>query len=353
MPVTAATAVQCCPPGLKALNPYLTRARDFAERNPTLSYYCLKYAIEQGMTTMQGLPPDQKGAAGIFLGDLMTFLEADKATSAAETDEEAIDWIKQTALLLFKRADDWEKSGRADKSVVTTFYSASVLMEVLKQFGPLEPRIADMWKYARYTSSQIKKALDSGVPYVSPNAGEDQQPAAAAAPATPDPYAAQPPPPSHPPPQRVQQQPVTIPLHPIAPAQAPASSDQQLEDLLKGIATRPASPPAVAAPQPPMPEVQAHRDVMAAAAREQELQRKVVELTRQRDQLLQQLQSGGGGSSAAGVCAQRPGFDPTLDHTMEAQRLAKFAVSALQFKDVTTARTNLTQALNVINTGKP
>eukprot|EP00755_Sulcionema_specki_P024404 Sspe_Gene.14906::Locus_5172_Transcript_1_1_Confidence_1.000_Length_1006::g.14906::m.14906/K12199/VTA1, LIP5; vacuolar protein sorting-associated protein VTA1 len=159
-----------CPPSLKALQPYLIRAHDFAAKSPLIAYFCKAYAIQLGIPLLQNITDqEESGEASKFLMQLMDLLEEEKKQLSVPSDEEASEMLLRTALLLFKRADDKERASDVSDAVVKMFSTSAVLMEVMKQFGELDPEVVDKIKYARYTASQVKKALDSKKQYVSPN----------------------------------------------------------------------------------------------------------------------------------------------------------------------------------------
>ena len=46
--------------------------------------------------------------------------------------------MESFALEVFQKADDQDRSGRANKTTARTFYAASTFMEALAQFGEVE-----------------------------------------------------------------------------------------------------------------------------------------------------------------------------------------------------------------------
>ena len=56
--------------------------------------------------------------------------------------------------------------------------------------------------------------------------------------------------------------------------------------------------------------------------------------------------------SVSSLAQQVEGMTLTPDQTTKAQKYCKYAISALDYDDLNTARLNLTKALNLINTGR-
>eukprot|EP00947_MAST-08B_sp_MAST-8B-sp1_P006502 g6502.t1 len=115
-------------------------------------------------------PTDSQG----FLMELMTRLEADKKQIPAYQPEEAKEFVKSFALNVFKRADDEDREGRANKQTAKTYYAAASFFDVMKQFGELDEDVAQMCKYAKWKTTDIMKALKEGrKPQPGPPGGED------------------------------------------------------------------------------------------------------------------------------------------------------------------------------------
>ena len=56
--------------------------------------------------------------------------------------------------------------------------------------------------------------------------------------------------------------------------------------------------------------------------------------------------------SVSSLAQQVEGMTLTPDQTTKAQKYCKYAISALDYDDLNTARLNLTKALNLVNTGR-
>eukprot|EP00993_Chasmostoma_nieuportense_P001586 NODE_2454_length_1172_cov_10.474641_g2338_i0.p1 GENE.NODE_2454_length_1172_cov_10.474641_g2338_i0~~NODE_2454_length_1172_cov_10.474641_g2338_i0.p1 ORF type:complete len:254 (+),score=57.93 NODE_2454_length_1172_cov_10.474641_g2338_i0:231-992(+) len=107
---------------------------------------------------------------------IMDELEAEKPAVAGLSNDEARNVVSNYAMLLFKKADDKEVAGVGDKITLQLFYVASLLMEVTKQFGDMEPDIQEKQQYAKWKAADIKKCLDQGIPYTRPQVEQDPPP---------------------------------------------------------------------------------------------------------------------------------------------------------------------------------
>ncbi|PWV15957.1 hypothetical protein C3747_26g229 [Trypanosoma cruzi] len=273
------------------LRPYLQRADEFDKVQPAISYFLRTHVAHLAMK--QRKKDDPVGTQ--YLRQLLQVLEAEKQRLGQEvTEVDGRTVLTKTALTLFSKADDAERSGApAEMGLVRLFFTASILLDATAQFsenGELDPIAAKRRDYARYIAVRMKKAIESGTPYESPNAPEtsggldemfsedasddkrtqEQQPGFPASMYHPMMTPEQPPPPPPPPPYQ--------PPNP--------------------------SPP----PQPPAPAV----PMMVPNA-----------------------------SSVAD--------GPSMDAMISAQKCAKQAVSALQFYDHATARKQLLTALKFLD----
>eukprot|EP00667_Euglena_gracilis_P027741 EG_transcript_34642 len=151
-----------CPPQLKVCLPYLQRHQELAKRDPAVAHYCKYYAVRVGYDALK--KGDEEGTR--FLTTLMDELEREKGAVAHLSDDQGQALVHNYALLLFGKADERERQGIGDKVTMQLFFAASVLMEVAKQFGELQPVLAEKQTYAKWKVTQIKKAVDQGIPYV-------------------------------------------------------------------------------------------------------------------------------------------------------------------------------------------
>jgi vacuolar protein sorting-associated protein VTA1 len=154
------------------VRPFLLRSREFADKEPLVSYFLCTHVA---FICMQHRKKEDK-AGTAFLMTLLEALESDKAKLGTQLDGvNGRTTLTRFALMLFARADDAERTGNANLNIVRTFYTAAVLFEATAQFtddGAMDSIAAQKCKYAKYIAARMKKALDAGEPYVSPNKTE-------------------------------------------------------------------------------------------------------------------------------------------------------------------------------------
>eukprot|EP00124_Ichthyophonus_hoferi_P003167 Ihof_evm3s260 gene=Ihof_evmTU3s260 len=151
------------PPVLKNIGSYLDRAQEFRGRDPVVSFYCRRYALEL-VVKDHGRTKD-KAVMKVLLG-LMDEVEQEKAELGAR--EELADslagqvYVEDFALKLFKHADNQDRNGKGDKNTAKVFLAASLVMDVLQTFGELSPEIDEKRKYSKYKTVYITKCLREG-----------------------------------------------------------------------------------------------------------------------------------------------------------------------------------------------
>ncbi|KAH8617009.1 putative Vta1 like [Trypanosoma vivax] len=156
------------------VRPFLQRAEEFQQRVPVVAYFLRTHAAYLAL----GLRSKGNSEGADFIRKLFGVLELEKQNLQEElngVDGRTV--LTQYALMLFSKADDEERSEgvTATANLAHLFFTASLLFEATAQFtedGALDPIAAEKRNYARYVAVRIKKALDSGVPYVSINAGK-------------------------------------------------------------------------------------------------------------------------------------------------------------------------------------
>jgi vacuolar protein sorting-associated protein VTA1 len=302
------------PPELKLLQPYLRTAHDFQARDPVVSYYCSLYAIQEGLRTGGNKQPAGKA----FLLNLMDNLEEIKKRLS---DNEAITseivgqaHVEDKALKLFVYADTEDRAAKFGMNVVKSFYTASILFDVLKQFGEVSPEIVAQQKYAKWKATYIRNCLKTGeIPIAGPmpknDEDEDVTPAFLSNPM---------PPPS---------------------SGLGYGNENSTEIGFSGFE----KPAAVEPPQLPistLPSSYGYPSVNAHASVDNKISQPAPD------------------ASASGTTGATPqpvpsGYLPYDSKRSErVAKLCKFTTSALNYEDVKTAVDCLTKALNLLTTGK-
>ncbi|XP_068932979.1 vacuolar protein sorting-associated protein VTA1 homolog isoform X1 [Petaurus breviceps papuanus] len=295
------------PPQFKSVQHHLRTAQEHDKRDPVVAYYCRLYAMQTGMKIDSKTPECRK-----FLSKLMDQLEALKKQLG---DNEAITQeivgcahVESYALKMFLYADNEDRAGRFHKNMIKSFYTASLLIDVLTVFGELTDENMKHRKYARWKATYIHNCLKNGeTPQAGPvgmdeESNDEENEEAGTSPQ-----------PTHPP-QRSSSA--------YDPSNMPSSSYTGIQ-----------IPPGAHAPANTPAEVPHSTGVT--------------------------------GSTIQPTTQNIPAIDPALFSTMSigdvrltpedfarAQKYCKYAGSALQYEDVSTAVQNLQKALKLLTTGR-
>ncbi|XP_064847098.1 vacuolar protein sorting-associated protein VTA1 homolog isoform X3 [Oncorhynchus masou masou] len=162
------------PPQLKAIQHYLRTAQEHEKRDPVVAYYCRLYAMQTGMKLDSKTPECRK-----FLVKLMDQLETMKMelTDSDSITHEVVGnaHIENYALKMFLYADNEDRSGRFHKNMIKSFYTSSLLLDVLSVFGELSEENIQHRKYARWKATYIHNCLKSGeTPQAGPAGYEEE-----------------------------------------------------------------------------------------------------------------------------------------------------------------------------------
>ncbi|XP_058247982.1 vacuolar protein sorting-associated protein VTA1 homolog isoform X2 [Hemibagrus wyckioides] len=294
------------PPQLKAIHHHYRTALEHDERDPVVSYYCRLYAMQTGMKLDSKTPECRK-----FLMKLMDQLETmKKDLSTNESISQEIvgnAHIENYALKLFLYADNEDRSGRFHKNMIKSFYTSSLLLDVLSVFGELSEENLQHRKYARWKATYIHNCLKSGeTPQAGPigmdgEAYDDNFGLEVGGPSQPQPSSSV---------NLADQGPPSVPPANFNTIQVPPGSHAP--------ANTPADLPHPAEPVKPVP---VPRTVPAA--------------------------------EPLPLTINQPGdVHLTPEDFTRAQKYCKYAGSALQYEDVSAAVQNLQKALKLLTTGK-
>jgi len=155
------------PPELKKITPYIRRAEelDRDKGNPEsrlVSYYCRQYAVHTGIALATS--PIGKGCLGELLGNL----ESEKEVMDSFTRDESKFLCQKFAEKIFDKADQDDRSGKADRNTARTFYAAASFLEILQQFyqdNDDSEEVAEHKKksvYCKWKATEILKAMKEG-----------------------------------------------------------------------------------------------------------------------------------------------------------------------------------------------
>ena len=152
------------PGGLgKLLKPYLQRAEEMDVADPRVAYFCRLYALQKAIESGGA---DESDDTREYLGVLMTRLEADKGV-VPDLGEDDRGYMEAFAVRVFSGADSAYRAGTHTGQTAVSFFAASVFLEALGQFEggdepPLDPKFAEMRRYALVKAAEIRKAVLAG-----------------------------------------------------------------------------------------------------------------------------------------------------------------------------------------------
>ena len=157
------------PAELKPLKRFFKRAEELDraaakgdQKGASVAYFCRSYALQRGLKIHRDLGELAPPTIMAFLLATMDGVEAAKASLPKYDGDAAKAFCQQFALSVFKRADDEDRNGLADKGTARTFYAAATFLDMLLQFGDLDADIKDLPLYAKYKANDIIKALKEG-----------------------------------------------------------------------------------------------------------------------------------------------------------------------------------------------
>jgi vacuolar protein sorting-associated protein VTA1 len=158
------------PDELKKIQPVVRRAEelDRDKVNPEsriVAYYCRQYAVHTGIPLA-----GSSAGAKTCLGHLLEQLEGEKEAMSQFTREEAAFLCRKFATDIFDKADFEDREGKANKNTAKTFYAAATFLQILEQFyspdaaESADNRARDRKKilYAKWKATDILNALKEG-----------------------------------------------------------------------------------------------------------------------------------------------------------------------------------------------
>lgn len=293
------------PDALKQIKPYTTLATQLEQKNEkAVAYYCRLYALQQGMSINKSAPDNKK-----CLTQLMDILET--AKSQNKNDESIQSQIvgqakvEEFALKLFDKADEDDRNSNFHKNLVKSFYSAGLLFDVLNCFGELSEDLIAKKKYAKCKAMYLNKCFQSGeTPIAGPlisDEGSNEEPQAS----------------SHP-----DNGPSLYPGYPSQPLQPQLPPSNTYSSPIKPSVNDSLSPRPNSSKHSHVPETTSHQKPTVG------------------------YQEDTYSSSTGGQATISP------EMMAKAQKYAKYATSALNYDDVSTAITNLEECLKILKTGK-
>jgi len=176
------------PLSLKSISHFMKVAIEHDQRDPVVAYWARLHATQKALSIDKS-SPEGKDFLIRTLDWLETYKKANKENEAVTNETVAQAHIENYALKLFSYADECDRKGVFNKNVVKAFYTSSILIDVLENFGELGEDFEKMRKYGKWKAAYIHNCLKSGTtpisgeseeyshPHHGGNNDDDQQPA--------------------------------------------------------------------------------------------------------------------------------------------------------------------------------
>ncbi|KAH8700626.1 Vta1 like-domain-containing protein [Talaromyces proteolyticus] len=153
------------PDSLKAADVarFVSRAAQIERAKPVIAYWCNYWVVNQIIS--KGLHNSDEESIQ-FTTDLMDKLEQFKTENPdndAITDNVAGQaYVEQFGLEVFTRADNAVRANKASKQTADTFLAAATFLELCHIWGELDPDVLSKIKFAKYHAVRIARAVKNG-----------------------------------------------------------------------------------------------------------------------------------------------------------------------------------------------
>lgn len=163
-------AIGAVPPAAKMVSSLVARAKEMEKADPIISYFCKLHAVQQILGAQLHLSDT---AVASFANDLLDDIETTKAEDPVVSSEQgqtilADDAIAQAyvdnfALKVFAKADKDIYQKTTTKATAMGFMAAAVFFDVERVFqSHLDTEISSKIKYAKFHAARILKAYKEG-----------------------------------------------------------------------------------------------------------------------------------------------------------------------------------------------
>ncbi|KAK7609956.1 Vta1 like-domain-containing protein [Phyllosticta paracitricarpa] len=153
------------PAGLKAADiaRFSLRASQLEKIKPVIAYWCEYHVVNQIIGKGLHTNDEECMTYTTALMDKLEKIKEQNPDNDAILDEVAAKaYLEQFALETFQRADNTVRANKVTAQTADTFRAAATFLDLLAIWGPLEPEIAAKSKFAKYHALRIAKALKAG-----------------------------------------------------------------------------------------------------------------------------------------------------------------------------------------------
>lgn len=145
------------PPSLKAIKPYLVRAKELEVARPLVSYYANLYALQRCIRERDAA--DELAAR--FITGLLAKCEKLRPQFAADVDSHRAQ-LEEFAFSVYDGAEREYMSGEAGELTAKRFYAAMCFFDICSHFGELPEDLAVLRQKSRIFAVKISKDIKEG-----------------------------------------------------------------------------------------------------------------------------------------------------------------------------------------------
>lgn len=161
------------PPELKKITQFIRRGEELDRdtkrpESRVVAYYCRQFAVQLGISLSKSVQATE------CLSEILTVLEGEKEALSVFSNDESRLICRNFAMEVFNKANAQELDGNADKVTAKTFYAAAVFLEILQHFdGKSDEDVNDEMAafleeenkkriYSKWKATEILKAIKEG-----------------------------------------------------------------------------------------------------------------------------------------------------------------------------------------------
>ncbi|PNS20380.1 Vacuolar protein sorting-associated protein VTA1 [Sphaceloma murrayae] len=162
------------------ITPYATRAAQLERFRPIVSYWCNYQIVQQILAkNLHAIDDECRDYTMALMDKLEVAKNQSPPVDAIVDDIAAKAYIEQFALETFQKADDAIHTDKASKQTIDTFQASSTFLELLSIWtNPLDAETTSKIKYAKYHALRIAKAIKAGEDPNASNPKDDPPPIA-------------------------------------------------------------------------------------------------------------------------------------------------------------------------------
>ncbi|KAA8643535.1 uncharacterized protein ATNIH1004_010304 [Aspergillus tanneri] len=153
------------PAGLKSadIGRFAIRAAQLERVKPIVSYWCNFWIVNQIIEKGLHSSDDEVKLYTTSLVDKLERFKNENPDNDAVTDAVAANaYVEQFGLEVFGRAEATMRANRVTKQTADTFQAAATFLELCQIWSPPEPELAAKIKFAKYHALRIARAIKAG-----------------------------------------------------------------------------------------------------------------------------------------------------------------------------------------------